>query len=208
MHEELISKKDLLIETKISYGQLYRWKRKKLIPEEWFIKKSVSTGQETFFPKEKVLDRINKIIELKDDLSLDELAYKFSGNSKNVSLLRSYIIEHNIVSQMILDKFEYFMDKEEVYNNSRLFSLFIFKELIESDLLSIEEIKDITIAAKRDYSKVEGDLKLIIKRKLGVCFYFIIKDNMELFSQNDGKKIYEIDLIKIMDSIKSYGNIY
>ncbi|NFS84128.1 DUF4004 family protein, partial [Clostridium botulinum] len=43
MFEELISKKELLEEMKISYGQLYRWKRKKLIPEEWFIKKSVST---------------------------------------------------------------------------------------------------------------------------------------------------------------------
>ncbi|OMK27222.1 hypothetical protein BER30_003137 [Clostridioides difficile] len=37
--EELISKKDLLSKTNISYGQLYRWKRKNIIPEEWFIKK-------------------------------------------------------------------------------------------------------------------------------------------------------------------------
>ncbi len=36
--EELISKKDLLSKTNISYGQLYRWKRKNIIPEEWFIK--------------------------------------------------------------------------------------------------------------------------------------------------------------------------
>ena len=55
MEEKLISKKDLLELTGISYGQLYRWKRKKIIPEEWFIKKSVSTGQETFFPMEKIL---------------------------------------------------------------------------------------------------------------------------------------------------------
>ena len=43
----LISKKDLLARTGISYGQLYRWKRQNLIPEEWFIKKSTFTGQET-----------------------------------------------------------------------------------------------------------------------------------------------------------------
>ncbi len=64
MEEELISKKEILDITGISYGQLYRWKRKELIPEEWFIKKSSYTGQETFFPKEKILDRINKIIDL------------------------------------------------------------------------------------------------------------------------------------------------
>lgn len=49
MEEDLISKKELLDETGISYGQLYRWKRKQLIPEEWFIRKSTFTGQETFF---------------------------------------------------------------------------------------------------------------------------------------------------------------
>lgn len=49
MDEKLISKKELLRLTGISYGQLYRWKRKNLIPEEWFIRKSTYTGQETFF---------------------------------------------------------------------------------------------------------------------------------------------------------------
>ena len=54
---ELISKKQLLAETGISYGQLYRWKRERLIPEGWFIKQSSYTGQETFFPKEDVYKR-------------------------------------------------------------------------------------------------------------------------------------------------------
>ena len=39
--EELISKKELLEQTGISYGQLYRWKRKNIIPEEWLDRKSV-----------------------------------------------------------------------------------------------------------------------------------------------------------------------
>ena len=34
MDETLISKKELLDLTGISYGQLYRWKRKGLIPED------------------------------------------------------------------------------------------------------------------------------------------------------------------------------
>lgn len=70
----LISKKDLLRETGISYGQLYRWKREGLIPEEWFIKQPSFTGQETFFPKNKILNRIRVINELKDKYSLEELA--------------------------------------------------------------------------------------------------------------------------------------
>jgi hypothetical protein len=71
---ELISKKDLLVMTGISYGQLYRWKREKLIPEDWFIKQPSFTGQETFFPRDKMLSRIKAIQELKDKYSLEELS--------------------------------------------------------------------------------------------------------------------------------------
>ena len=74
----LISKKDLLARTGISYGQLYRWKRQRLIPDEWFVKQSSYTGQETFFPREQVLSRIQSILELKDTHSMEELAKLFS----------------------------------------------------------------------------------------------------------------------------------
>lgn len=69
--------KELLDATGISYGQLYRWKRKNIIPEEWFIKKSSFTGQETFFPKEKMLERVEAIKGMKDEYSLDELSAFF-----------------------------------------------------------------------------------------------------------------------------------
>jgi DNA-binding transcriptional MerR regulator len=70
----LITKKELLNETGISYGQLYRWKREGLIPEEWFVKQPSFTGQETVFPKKQILNRIKAIQELKDKYSLEELA--------------------------------------------------------------------------------------------------------------------------------------
>ena len=77
MSEEL-TKKELLRLTGISYGQLYRWKREGLIPEEWFHKRASVTGQETFFPKAAILKRVERILELKDQYSLEELADLFS----------------------------------------------------------------------------------------------------------------------------------
>jgi DNA-binding transcriptional MerR regulator len=68
-----ISKKDLLVETGISYGQLYRWKREGLIPEEWFIRRSAYTGQETYFPREQMLARIQAILGMKDSHSLEQI---------------------------------------------------------------------------------------------------------------------------------------
>jgi hypothetical protein len=72
--EHLISKKDVLEKMGISYGQLYRWKRKGLIPEIWFIRRSTFTGQETFFPEDKIVERIERIKNMKGEHALDDLA--------------------------------------------------------------------------------------------------------------------------------------
>lgn len=208
MDEELISKKDLLAITNISYGQLYRWKRKSIIPEEWFIKKSVSTGQETFFPREKILERINAIIELKDDISLDELAEKFSNTMKNISLLKSYIMEQNIVSEVILKKYEEFSGELSEYDERNLFSLIIFKELLESGQLSIEESKNIAVSAREAFDNIHGkDYKLKIRRKLGVCFYYLCSDSGEFFYDNESVEIKSIDLTKVLEYIKKISSI-
>ena len=72
--ERLMSKKEVLEKMGISYGQLYRWKRKGLIPEAWFVRRSTFTGQETFFPRDKIMERIERIKSMKDDHPLDDLA--------------------------------------------------------------------------------------------------------------------------------------
>lgn len=72
--DRLISKKDVLEKMGISYGQLYRWKRKGLIPETWFIRRSTFTGQETFFPEDKIVERIERIKNMKGEHALDDLA--------------------------------------------------------------------------------------------------------------------------------------
>ena len=70
--EQLISKKELLDMYGISYGALYRWKRMGLIPEDWFIRRSAHTGQETYFRRDQILPRMELILERKS--SLEELA--------------------------------------------------------------------------------------------------------------------------------------
>lgn len=93
----LISKKDLLAMTGISYGQLYRWKRERLIPEEWFIKQSSYTGQETFFPREQILSRVKSILEMKDDHSLEDLAKMFSPDANQAAVSVAELAENGIL---------------------------------------------------------------------------------------------------------------
>ena len=84
--EKLISKKELLSRYGISYGVLYRWKRKGLIPETWFIRRSTVTGQETFFRESQICPRIEEILERRDGSSLDELAERYREKSKSDGL--------------------------------------------------------------------------------------------------------------------------
>ena len=83
----LISKKDLLLKYGISYGALYRWKRKGLIPDEWFIKKSSVTGQQTFFPERLVCERIELRLSKKEEVLLDELSQTLSGEERKQGAL-------------------------------------------------------------------------------------------------------------------------
>jgi DNA-binding transcriptional MerR regulator len=98
----LISKKDLLAITGISYGQLYRWKRERLIPEEWFIKQSSYTGQETFFPRDQILSRIQSILDLKDKYSLEELAKILSPETSAAKISIQDLREMSEIDQELL----------------------------------------------------------------------------------------------------------
>lgn len=86
MEQELISKKDLLAKYGISYGALYRWKRMGLIPEDWFLKKAAVTGQETFFPKGLICERVELILG-KKDVSLEKLAAELNGKERAEAVL-------------------------------------------------------------------------------------------------------------------------
>lgn len=86
-----ISKKELLEMFGISYGALYRWKRMGLIPEDWFIRRSTSTGQETFFRRDQILPRMEQILDR--SASLEDLANKINPQTeetpKPVLLIRN-----------------------------------------------------------------------------------------------------------------------
>ncbi len=110
--ENVISKRDLLRETGISYGQLYRWKRQNLIPEDWFIRRSSYTGQETYFSRDKILERIKTIKHLKGRYSLDELARILSPEFTGITYPVSRVISKEIMDQQTAELFRRKINKE------------------------------------------------------------------------------------------------
>ncbi len=204
MSEDLISKKDLLDLAGISYGQLYRWKRKDLIPEEWFIRKSTFTGQETFFPKEKILERINKIQTMKENLSLDELANMFSPNISDLQLEKDELVKRNIVSKMVLD---FYLENDKgssKFNVSRILEVYVLEKLLQSGDINLEEAKMLLQVLKDNVSMIsQKNCELVITRKLGVSSCLLIM-NAEAFHFEQGTKVVvTLSLISCMEEIKA-----
>lgn len=202
MEERLISKKELLKATGISYGQLYRWKRKNIIPEEWFIKKSVSTGQETFFPMDKILERVYAILSLKDEASLDDLSRMFSGEVKSGDILKEYLIDKNIVSRYVLEKLEVIIQNKERYSMEEVVLILAFNNILEEGSISLNEAIDLISKIKEKYEQIKENEILIIKRKLGVLYYYLTERDVELIEDLEAKILIKINF----KEIRSYVN--
>ncbi|WP_040949568.1 YhbD family protein [Gorillibacterium massiliense] len=169
MEEDIISKKDLLELTGISYGQLYRWKRKNLIPEEWFIRKSTFTGQETFFPKRKILARLDRIVNMKDDLSLDELADVFSPNSAELVLGKDDLVRRNLVSQSGAEFFAELAGQSDSYTFEQMLILYILDGLLRSGDINREEGRMIVqVLQDHTFKLKDGNGELWVLRKMGI----------------------------------------
>lgn len=91
--EEWITKREVLERYQISYGALYRWKRLGLIPEEWFVKRSTVTGQETFFRKDLICPRVELILQRKESISLEQLADELAGRQQEQSVRRQLVLD-------------------------------------------------------------------------------------------------------------------
>ncbi len=201
MEEELISKKEILDITGISYGQLYRWKRKELIPEEWFIKKSSYTGQETFFPKEKILDRINKIIDLKDDMPLDDLAAMFTNKTNIQDVNEEYVIDKRIIREETLPIYKDIFREKDVYTFRDILLMDILQSQFDLGKLTINEIEEMLKLIDREYSNIEekdGSIYVIRRLGIGIC---ILAYKEKIVIDGGSKIITEINVKNAIESL-------
>lgn len=205
MSEELISKKDLLQLTGISYGQLYRWKRKNIIPEDWFMKKSSFTGQETFFPKKKILERIERIMELKDDQSLDDIARVFSMGKEEVSDFQNVALSLDHVPKQVLQIYQSLFQnsKLEQLNTVQLCSLLFVNDWLEKGSVTIEEVKQFLLLVETHKTQIKLDDTVVIYiRKFGVGSWVIGKQFETFVDQKDAILIH-VELIHYLKNLKS-----
>lgn len=203
MDNDLISKKDLLEEKGISYGQLYRWKRKSLIPEEWFIRKSTFTGQETFFPKEKILSRIDKIINMKEDVSLDDLAEMFSPQLSNILLSDEELLTKKLISRKALEIFNTIHGETKTFSFEKILYISVLEKCLHSGEVAFEEGKGILQTLEEHYKAFEGkNCEIILLRKFGTGISFIITVPNELQIESSAKLVLTVNIPQCIEELK------
>lgn len=199
----LISKKELLDLMSISYGQLYRWKRKELIPEDWFIKKSSFTGQETFFPRDKVIDRIKKIKDLKDDASLDDLANLFSNKAAEIKLNYENLLSQNIVTSETLNICKELLPKIHELSFEEVLYMYVCDKFLLSGNISLDESKTLFNTLMKSYLNFNGeDFDVIFIRKMGVGFCILYSAKNKFYIEDSAKVVMNLNIGKCIEELK------
>ncbi|MCL1853257.1 MAG: YhbD family protein [Peptococcaceae bacterium] len=197
--EELISKKELLEITGISYGALYRYKRKNLIPDEWFVRKSTFTGQETFFPRELILRRIEQIQELKEEVSLDGMHGMLSGNiPENMTLTHAEFMPH--IAVPLADAAKKYV-AENTLGFKELLALITADAAMKSGKTALTECEQILQTLLSYRTPAPGD-RLLGYRSSGVFFCFVVSG--EVWPGADVHKVIEIDLEERISALKVF----
>ena len=188
----MISKKELLQETNISYGQLYRWKREGLIPEEWFVKMSVATGQETFFDRDLIIPRINKILSLKDDYSIEEIKNLLNPEATDIIFSLSKLedlacFDKRILKLLVNNKTELTINEVVV-----LYALSIARSELDKAFFDLSF--DISLSEFKDFDFSNAKMALIHKKRVGHVIFF--NDNLIISDKTLSVKVYELNIIE------------
>lgn len=202
----MISKKDLLIKTNISYGQLYRWKRLGLIPEEWFVKTSVSTGQETYFDEDLIIPRIEKILSLKDEHSIDEIKLLLNPKPNQIVFSLERLKTLNCIDNKIIKKL---VDKDTDLSVNEVVILYaLTKARKDIDKLFYNIKFDLTLSEFKNYDFFNAKMALVSEKREGyIVFYndslIISNKDLEVITYN----LHDIER-EVLEIIKiaSYKN--
>ena len=202
-NEELISKKQLLRVARISYGTLYRWKRMNLIPESWFIHKATKTGQETFLPRDRVLARIERIQDLKGELTVEQLQESFSPNVKSFLIPVEDFIKLNLVSKISMTVFtSVFPDKKNMKFDD-VFGVYVIDHLMRLSGIYLEDAKQILrMLSKYLASQPSKEYQLLLLRKLGVPMTLLVKEDEDILLEDNTEVVACANLSDFEEALK------
>jgi hypothetical protein len=134
-----------------------------LIPEDWFIKQSAFTGQETYFPRERVLTRVQAILSMKDSHSLDEMAQFFSPDPQNTTPA-SDLQDFTALNSQLLELLQMGNDGKDSYETGEVVFLTALSKFVEDNTLECSQAAVLARSALAAASKSTPASKCVLVR--------------------------------------------
>lgn len=203
MEEELISKKQLLRLAQISYGTLYRWKRMGLIPESWFIHRSTDIGQATFFPRTKILTRIDRIKELKNELTVEQMQELFSANVESFKIPIEDFKELSLVSKLAITAFCSVFPTKTMLDFNDVFGMYVVDHLMKLSGIYLEDAKQVLrLLCKYLSVETSKEYQLLLLRKMGVPMTVLVSGEDEILLEDNTEIIACANLVEFEEALK------
>jgi DNA-binding transcriptional MerR regulator len=192
---EYISKLELLGTMHITSSQLYSWKRKGLIPKEWFVKKVTRTGQITVFPRKLIVTRIRDILRYKEKYSLDKVEKLISPETTNRRFSLGEILRIKEINPDILDENKTNFTYTEILV---LIVLTDFQKKIKATGIVVSELIDILFDVE---IRVETDTVVIAEYK-GEYFSIITVDDNVYIPDSGCRIVCRYNMCEVSEEFK------
>ncbi|NLN04863.1 MAG: DUF4004 family protein [Clostridiaceae bacterium] len=184
----------------ITSSQLYSWKRKGLIPKEWFVKKVTRTGQITVFPRKLIVTRIRDILRYKEKYSLDKVEMFISPETTDRRFTLHEVLQIKDINPDILD------EEKTGYTYTEILVLIVLtdfqKKTKATDMVVsrlLDSLYDVEI-------RVETDTVVIAEYK-GEYFSIITVDDNVYIPDSNCKIVCRYNMCEVSEKFKKENEI-
>ena len=158
----------------------------KLIPESWFIHKATATGQETFLQRDRVLARIERIQDLKGELTVEQLQEIFSPNVKSFCIPIQDFINLNLVSKIAMTVFSSCFPEKKNMMFDDVFGVYVIDHLMRLSGIYLEDAKQVLrMLSKYLANQPSKEYQLLLLRKLGVPMTMLVKADEDILLEDN-----------------------
>lgn len=160
-----------------------------LLPDAWFVRKSTFTGSETFFPREKTLERVAQIQSMKsDNMSLEEIAAAFDAQPLSVTMDMEGIVQRSLSTRGVVEAYLDTFGKPEEWTFDALLQLRLFGRLLESGGIGRQECIEVL---KLDRSAFRNPV-IYGFRELGVLLPVMVERDAQISA--GGKEVFALQI--------------
>ena len=150
-----------------------------------------------------VLYRIEKIKNMKDDISLDDLADVFSPSFDSVNMRPEEITQRNIVSPNVMEIYTNFRGNTDALDFNDILSAYILDRRIVAGDIGMEEGKQLleVLQAGR-IAFAEDPAEIFMTRKLGVFSCFAVSPPCRICTDNGVRLIATVNTASVIEELK------